>query len=101
MSQALGHRLIIKTAVEMAEVAFEELMRHDAAYAEFKEKQKLSGLPQREIRRAFIARMTPFFIQKARTTLAELLTTPIAEPLKEQISDALIKDHAFQASRSF
>lgn len=101
LSKVQGHELVIRVAREMAEVSFDQLMLHDKAYTEYKERQKESGLPAKEVRRRYVQRLTPFFIQRARATLTEMLTSGMSEVLKEQIADALIKDHAFQAFRTF
>jgi len=101
MSEVLGHAMVVKVAIGMAQESFEELMKYDRAYAEYKLRKENLGLTDKQLRKAYVERMAPFFLQSARTTLAGMLTGNLSPELKDQISDALIKDHAFQAHRTF
>lgn len=85
------HKLIAHTAKEIAGNLYEDMARDNNWYNGAKD----VGIDQRE----FISQVWPQLIEEARHTLTRLLTTPIAESLKEVISDALIKDNMLREGR--
>lgn len=83
-----AHKLIAETAKEMAAAMYEELAKANADWYRKHPSQK-----------QFVRKHWPNYMESARHTLARLLTTGIAESLKEQISDALIKDNTLRRYR--
>jgi hypothetical protein len=85
---AHAHKLIAKTAMEMANEVYEKnALRDNDFYAKY---------PDRE---AYVSSCWALYLDAARTTLAQLLTTNMEESLKEQIHDALIKDATLRRGR--
>lgn len=83
-----AHKLVAKTAMEMANEVYEKSAgRNNAFYEKY---------PDRE---EYVKECWALYLDAARTTLAELLATNIAEALKEQIHDALIKDATLRRGR--
>lgn len=96
--QAHAHFLIVKTARDMAAVAYEELMKNNDWYTSWKAQHPdLHGEP---LQLAFILKAYPLMLEQARHTLTEMLSQPIAEALKEEIADALIKDNSLKRGRA-
>ena len=50
-------------------------------------------------REAYVSKCWPLYLQAARATLAQLLTTNMDENLKSQIHDALIRDATLRRGR--
>lgn len=95
-----AHRMVAETAVQMAESHFEVYMR---AYNSLYRKLKESGLSEKQMRAAFVAKIAPLLLEEARLALVDCLSQPDEEctpHMKEQIADALIKDSDFRANRS-
>lgn len=93
-----AHRLVAKTAREMAEVLFEEVMRDNTVYAAHKRIcPELTPQMQRSL---FVSLMTPHLLENARATLAGMLAGPYPESLKSKISDALILDQELSHHRN-
>lgn len=92
MAQVNAHKLVAKTAKEMAEELYEQVMSNNALYAHWK--GICPELNPNILRIKFIRLMIPNLLDAARATLAKLLTGTMDERLKDQISDALIKDAA-------
>ena len=82
------HRLIRDTARSMAEEIYEVGASDNDWYEKYPD------------RKAYVKAAWPLLIEEARATLARLLTTPINEKLKEQISEALILDNTLRADRA-
>lgn len=85
------HHLLRSTARSMAKEVYEEMMRDNTTYALWK--KQCPELTPHLARKKFVHLLWPHLLEQARATLARLLTTNISESLKEQISDALIKDN--------
>ena len=83
-----AHKLVAKTAMEMAQEVYEKSAGRSN---EFYEKY-----PDRE---AYVTSCWALYLDAARATLAQLLTTNMEESLKEQIYDALIKDATLRRGR--
>jgi hypothetical protein len=85
---AHAHKMVAKTAQEMAEAVYEKNAgRSNEFYAKYPDMK------------AYVAECWPLYLESARTTLAQLLTTNIDESLKEQIHEALIKDATLRRGR--
>ena len=84
------HILIARTAQELAGARYERLMGEDILWQEWKDMNP--SLHGEALQHHFIVTYWGRYVAEARATLATMLTTNIAESLKEQITDALIKD---------
>lgn len=87
----LCHELIAATAKELAGVLYEELMKDNFAFKDWQ--QMNPDVTPVNLQARFIAKTWPKLIEQARATLAKMLGTPIADDLKDLISDALILDN--------
>lgn len=92
------HKLIADTAKAMAHALFDEMMSKDAIWSEFKRQHP--GLSPTQMEDKFVRHLWPQLVEQARATLAAMLATPIAEPLKEDIMDALVRDQSLKRGRS-
>lgn len=85
---AHAHKLVAKTAMEMAQEIYEKnASRSDEFYAKY---------PDRE---AYVSSCWALYLDAARATLAQLLTTNMEESLKEEIHEALIRDATLRRGR--
>ena len=75
------HRLIAKTAKDMAHEAYQALAR--------KSNDFYANHPNED---EYVAQTWTMFVESARTTLAYMLGTNISESLKEEIYEALLRD---------
>jgi|SRR5882724_10376816 len=91
------HKLVAQTAKEMAGALYEEVMRDNTLWANWK--AQCPDLTPPRLQAMFIELMWPKLIEQARATLAKLLATPLSESLKQQITDALIKDNTLMRGR--
>lgn len=83
------HQMVYDTALELARTTVEYYARtNNAWWKENKDKFEFHA-----------KRLAPKLLEQARTTLAGLLAQPIPELLKEQITDALIKDNSLRVQR--
>ena len=82
------HHLIASTAKEMAGSMYDDMALDNAFYAQCKRQGVTRG--------KFIAKLWPTLLEQARSTLADMLTIGPDSPLKETISDALIKDKSLR-----
>jgi hypothetical protein len=89
-----AHRLVARTAKEMAEALYEECMTDNAVYAHWK--SLCPDLSPNILRVRFVKLMLPNLLDAARATLAKMISTPLTEQLKAEIYDALILDSAFK-----
>lgn len=85
---AHAHKLVAKTAQEMAQEVYE---KNAGRSNEFYEKY-----PDLE---AYVKECWPLYLEAARTTLAQLLSTNMDENLKEEIYEALIRDATLRRGR--
>lgn len=91
------HIMVRSVAIELAGAVYDEVMRDNKVYEMWKEVYPaLSGA---DMERAFIEMMWPKLIERARATLAGMLTGNYSSDLKDQIADALIADNQFRAER--
>ena len=85
---AHAHKLVAKTAQEMAHEVYEKNAgRSNDFYAKY---------PDRD---AYVKECWPLYLDAARATLAQLLTTNMEDNLKDQIHEALIKDATLRRGR--
>ena len=85
---AHAHKLVAKTAMEMAQEVYE---KNAGKSNDFYEK-----FPDRE---AYVSSCWALYLDAARATLAQLLTTNMEENLKIEIHDALVKDATLRRGR--
>lgn len=76
------HKLLKKTAVEMAGAIYEEMARDNAFFAKWPNQ------------RNYIRKNWQFYIKAARTTLAQMLGGNYPEMMKEEIFEALLQDRS-------
>lgn len=93
------HPLIRATAIEMAGDLYDLMMKNNVQWAEWKRMHPELGnnLAALEIR--FLELKWPELIEDARATLAGMLARPVAEELKIEIHDALVKDNPLRLRR--
>jgi len=85
---AHAHKLVAKTAMEMAQEVYEKnASRSDDFYKKY---------PDRE---EYVSSCWALYLDAARATLAQLLTTNMEENLKEEIHEALVKDATLRRGR--
>lgn len=92
------HKLIAETAKAMAlEAADEALGLSNPLFKKLKEKypEKSRG----ELLKLLAGKTWPSLIPQARATLAKMLTGPLDQGLKDQISSALILDNTLPGRR--
>jgi len=85
---AHAHKLVAKTAMEMAQEIYE---KNAGKSNDFYEKY-----PDRE---AYVSSCWGMYLDAARATLAQLLTTNMEDSLKDEIHDALVKDATLRRGR--
>jgi hypothetical protein len=86
--QVVSHPLIAHTAKEMAATLWEECAKRDSEFrARFPSQTR------------YVERSWGLHVEAARSTLAGLLATNIAEPLKEQIHEAILADNSVRHGR--
>lgn len=92
-----AHKMIVAVAKEMAHEVYDRVMRNNEVYDQWK---KVCPELTRDLAVAlFVDHLYPYLIEDARATLAGTLATNIDEDLKEQISEAIIRDTAFREGR--
>jgi len=82
-----AHKLVAKTAQEMAAAVYERCAQNNEWFAENPSQDR------------YVADAWPLFIEQARSTLAQLLRTTMDEGLKKEIYDALILDGSLRRGR--
>jgi hypothetical protein len=92
------HSLIRSTAIEMAGKVYDEIMRDDALYKEWK--TAYPALDRQIVETRFIEMMWPWLIEPARATLTSMLHEKEESPLRNEIARALIDDNQFRAARA-
>lgn len=93
-----AHWRVVKLARGMAQELYEEVMRDNEVYKQWK--LQCPELSPKFLRRRFVELATPGLIESARATLAQLLTTGLDESLKAEIYEALIKDNLLVQGRA-
>ena len=84
------HKLVDKTATEMAHELYDTMMGMNDWYELWKSQNP--GKSPKELESRFVARNKARLIPQARAMLAHMLTTSIDESLKETIMEALSLD---------
>jgi hypothetical protein len=92
-----AHFMVRATAIEMAGALYEDIMRDNAIYRDWK--ASCPDLTPEISEKLFIELIYPRLLEAARHTLTRMLNTNIAVELKDQIADALIKDQTFRPQR--
>lgn len=92
------HHLIAETAKDMARELYAKVMQDNDVYADWK--AQCNDITPELAERMFVKMTWPNLVEQARATLAAMLAQPIAEVLKDQISDALIKDNGLKRGRT-
>lgn len=83
-----AHKLVAKTAMGIAEEIYEKnASRSNDFYAKYPD------------RKEYVKECWPLFLDAARTTLTQLLTTNMKDSLKIEIHDALVKDATLRRGR--
>lgn len=90
-------KMVAQLAAEMAGAIYEELMARNHFYDAWKRNNP--KVPHDKLQAHWIKAKTKLYLPRARATLATMLASNIAEPLKEQIKAALIRDHAVRKIR--
>ena len=93
-----AHKLVAETAKAMAHEVYDEVMRDNGLWKQWK--RICPELTRELLEERFVMLLYPRLLESARATLARLLTTNIAEGLKADIHDALVKDQQFREGRS-
>lgn len=102
-----AHQLVAATARGMAEELFDMLLHGNDTFARYKDLSALLAemqsatvnASQRQIRQRFVTLATEKLLEQARATLAQMLTTPISQDLKNTIAEALILDNELRGHR--
>ena len=84
---------------EMASAVFDEAMACDNSLFRACKKSH-PGRTTEQLRKIFVRGFAPRLVGDARATLAEMLTRPIDDSLKDSIYDALLKDASFRLART-
>lgn len=91
------HKLIRAAAIEMAGELYDEMMKNNEQWAEWKAMTPDRTPVEREI--LWIEAKWGELIEDARATLAMMLASPIDDALKTQIFQCLIDDAPLRAAR--
>lgn len=98
MKKVAAHKLIVKTAKEMAEALFEEVMSgSNEMYADWK--NQFPEKSSKERQEIFVQAIYPKLLEPARAILAHMLGQPQYAHLHESIYDALLKDYPLAHGR--
>lgn len=96
--QIACHKLIYATAVEMAGALYDEMMKDNFWWEQWK--GKCQGLSRAGMQRKFIKQNLPAMIPQARATLAGMLSRPIDIGMKDEIMEALVLDNGLRQGRN-
>jgi hypothetical protein len=91
------HFLIAETAQAMAHSLYDDCMRDNKIWLQWKE--MCPELTRTDLEDRFVDLLWPKLIEQARATLAKMLSGPYDQVLKDQIADALIKDGSLRRGR--
>jgi hypothetical protein len=95
------HKLIRATAIEMAAEVYQQVMKDNRIYAQWK--KVCPELTPTTCEIAFLELLWPKLVPQARATLAQMLgpgNANVSEKQKEQIYDALVADNALTVGRN-
>lgn len=99
MRQLNAHKLVWKTAQDMAANLYEEVMSgNNEMYAGWKNQWPEKSAEERQ--KLFVAAIAPKLLEPARAILAAILADPTKAHLHEAIYDSMILDNAVRASRT-
>jgi len=95
-----AHELVLKTARDMANELFDEVMSgSNDMYSGWKEAQERTGKSAVEMREMFVTLLAPKLLEPARAILAHMLGDPAFAHLHESIYTSILLDNAVRASR--
>lgn len=92
-----AHKLVRQVAVAMAIDLYDELMKDNTRYAAWK--KLCPELEPELLMKMWVQQAWPSLIDSARATLAKMLTMNYPDNLKEDITDALIKDNMLRPGK--
>lgn len=93
------HRLVAKTAIEMAQELFEVYAAENNIYKRLRADGEVS---EKHARNFFVQRMAPKLYEDARQALAAMLAEPldkVSQHMKDEIYEALCLDNDLRANR--
>lgn len=93
-----AHFLVAETAEKIAHAQFEQVMKDNKIFNRWK--RLCPDLTTEELEKRWVKMAVPGLLEQARHTLADLLSTNLADDLKATISDALIKDNSLRRGRN-
>ncbi len=100
MRKLAAHELVLRTARDMANELFDEVMSGDnAMYSGWKEAQERCGKTSAEMRKIFVDLVCPKLLEPARAILAHMLGERAYAHLHEAIYTSIVLDNAVRASR--
>lgn len=94
-----AHKLVAKTAIEMAEEVF-ELYAQDNTW--YKKMRADGAVTEKQARKVFVERVAPRLLEDARKTLVSMLGQPddvVSEHMKQEIYEAICLDNDLRAKR--
>ena len=91
------HHMVRDTAVAMAHECYDALMQRNDWYKAHREAHP--GANSRGLERVWVNAHWGDFVEGARAVLAQSLRSPLPEPLKEQIAEALMLDNTLVRGR--
>ena len=99
-----AHQLVANTAMEMANVLYDDMMGDDVIYKAWREKHGVVGAnisPRNAkfLRDKFVETYWASCITPARATLAAMLNGPYDDDYKQNIHKALVLDHTLIRGR--
>lgn len=97
MAQAAAHKLVAKTAEELANALYEVLMGDNQVRAAWKKQNP--GASEKALRYRFVRRNTLKMLPQARATLGAMLHGPLDSALKDEIMEALSLDWSLKVGR--
>lgn len=89
--------LVAKVAISLTYEAYDDIMHNNVLWAQWKKLHP--GMSTAALEKLFVRKHAHRMLDSARTTLAGLLTTGIAEDLKSEIHEALIRDNGLRRGR--
>jgi hypothetical protein len=100
MRKLAAHELVAKTAREMANELFDEVMSGDnEMYKGWKELGETTGKTPAQLREIFVDIFMPKLLEPARAILAHMLGNPAHEHLHEAIYNSIVLDNFVRAAR--
>lgn len=84
---AHAHKLVAKTAQDMAQEIYETLASKNDFYEKYPDREK------------YVKECWPLYLDAARATLAQLLAGNMEDRLKAEIHEALLKDATLRRGR--